>query len=142
MRNGEDEETPNTLRLIGLVARMNDALRDFSGELRLSSDRSARVESAVEDIKKDVRELHRVAIGIDHDVEEIRRDQTDPKGHRLLDPAKHPLREKDDDGTGFEITAEQVRLPNAWAFAVLKFGVSAGGGALFLRLVQWAATGH
>lgn len=134
-RNGEDTEAANTLRLINLVARLNDALRDFSVELRLFSDRLERLESAVE-------KSHEVIVDVRHHVGEARddlervREETNP---RIRVPAA--FRDKEED-KGFEITDEQVRLPRPWVGVLLKAGMSAGGGAALLRVVQWLTTGH
>lgn len=132
-RNGEDQEAANTLRLIGLVARLNDALRDFSEEQRRSSERLGRLESAVDDVRD-------IAVEVRHHIGETRggldklREETNPR-------LRLPAAPKDED-KGFEITDEQVRLPRPWVGVVLKAGMSAGGGAALLRVVQWLTTGH
>lgn len=149
MRNGEDEETPNTLRLIALVARMNDAFVEFMALLRellagqrVSSDRLARLESVVE-------KVHEIAIGLAHnvdeardDIDEVRRDQTDPKGVRLLDPAQYPLRKKEDDDGALVAAARLAeKVPPTWVAWVLKLGLPITG-AIGLRLWQWFVAGH
>ncbi len=137
--NGTDEYSEERRELRTLVARLNDTLRDFFVEQRLSSERLGQAESAVERLEAAVEGLTRIALEIRHHIGEARggldklREETNP---RLRLPAAPK------DGDGFEITDEQVRLPRPWATGLLKAAMSAGGGALLLRAVQWLASGH
>lgn len=148
-QNGDDQSSENTKILIGLVARLNDALRDFSVEQRLSSERLARLESVVDKARE---AISRVEHGVSEARDDIEatREQTDPRGFRLLDPARYPLgetapyRNGKDTGKSLAIADGKVKvaLSTAWVVRLLQFAMSAGAGGLILRLVQWLATGH
>ncbi len=135
--NGQNTDVELMQRMISLVARLNDALRDFSEEQRRSSERLERVESEVEKARETL-------IEVKHHLEEARdgiervREETNPR-IRVPPGAQGSVKEG---GEGFEITDKQVRLPNSWATALLKLALSAGAGGLALRFAQWLMTKH
>lgn len=146
--SGIDEEATNTERFIGALQSLRAVLRDFSEELRRSSERSVLVGSGIERIEKAVGELSRTVLEIKHHIVEARGDidrWTPVQGVPLLDPAQYPLGGKrDDSGSAVAFKDGKVKfaLPGSWVGALLKSALSAGGGALLLRGVQWLATGH
>lgn len=142
--NGLDRDAANTERLISLVARLNDALRDFSVEQRLSSERLGRVESAVEKVREAVTRVEHHLAEARKGIDEIEDRWTPARGVPLLDPAQYPLKKKDDSDKFVTVTDGKVKLalPGSWVGALLKFALSAGAGGLVLRFVQWLATGH
>jgi len=147
--NGHDLEATNTERLVALVARLNDSLRDLHAERLSCSQGLARVESGLEDVRKDVRDLRDLALGIQHnvdetrdEVEEFRKDQTDPR-FRLQVPTEMQPQKKDGSGPSFAISDKpKLHLPAAWAVWMLKLALSAGFGGALLRLAQWVANKH
>jgi hypothetical protein len=144
--NGHSEaDDPLMQRLIGLVSRVNDALRDFSEEQQRCSVLLERVERVLE-------KNHEVTVEIKHhvaeargDIEEVRRDQTDPR-MRLpgWPPEVQPSKSDKDSGGALAIRDGKVKfaLPASWAGTLLKFGMSAGFGTAALRFIQWLTTGH
>lgn len=136
--HGEDNN-PLMLRLVSLVARVNDAFRDSYEEQRRCSGLLAQVVSAVERLEKRTDRLSEVVGGIGHDVEEVRKDQTDPR--MRLPPAHEVQPPKNDSGGIVALARLAEKLPAPWVALLLKSSVFAGLGAAALRFVQWM-TGH
>jgi hypothetical protein len=139
--NGLDSDAALMERLIGLVARVNDALRDFSEEQRRSSAHLERLESAVEKVRDIAVEVkHHLAEARD-DIEKVRED-TNPHGFKLLDPARYPLNgKKDDSGKLVALARAAEKLPPGWGKWLLGAVLPAAGAAA-LRFAQWLTTGH
>ena len=144
--NGIDEEATNTERLIGLVGSLRAVLRDYSEEQRRSSARLERVESALERLKEIALEVkHHVAEargdidGVGETVERIRED-TNPRGHALYDPAA--LKPSNGSGGVVAIARLVEKVPASWASGLLKLALSSGLGAALMRLAQFLLNDH
>lgn len=140
--NGHSEgNDPLMLRLVSLVSRVNDALRDSYEEQRRCSGLLAQVVSAVERLETSTDRLREVVGGIGHDVEEVRKDQTDP---RMRIPSEVQVQPSKNASGGALVHAARLaeHMPASWAGGLLKLGVSSGLGAALLRAIQWITTGH
>jgi hypothetical protein len=139
-QNGIDREASNTERLIALVTRMNDAIVEFMALLRellagqrVSSDRLARLESIVEKVYELAIRLSHNVDEVRDDVEEVRKDQTDPRGFKVLNPAEYPLRPKDEDGALVATARLVEKVPAPLRLTLFKLAVSGGVGAALLE---------
>ncbi len=158
--NGQNTNGELTERVISAVVRVNNTLTDLSelihelrAELRLSSERLARLESGVDGLSDQAADRHvaiveRFAVLTGH-VEEARediektRDQTDPRGFRTLDPAAYPLGGKKDEDGALVATAKLVeKVPAPLRITLLKLALSGGLGAAIARAWLYLKTGH
>lgn len=142
--NGYESDQPLIERLISAVVRFNALAHGLGESLdSLSQQQALGFEAVRKEFRDECRTLERAILNIGHDVEEVRKDQTDPRGVRLLDPAALEPR-KNDSGGAVAIRDGKLKLalPASWAGVVFKLGMSAGVGGLALRIIQWLTTGH
>ncbi len=144
--NGRDYRPPTERdEFIGAVERLNGWIRSSDELRRLSSEQWARdFEAFRAEVRGEFRALFKAVLGIEHDVDEVRRDQTDPRGLKLLDPAQDQPSRDNGSGSALAIRDGKVRLavPASWAGALLKYLLSAGLGGALIRLAQWFTHGH
>jgi hypothetical protein len=143
--NGHDEYAEERRELRALVTRLNDTLRDFFEEQRRSSGLLERAGSALDALREKDGERHTAIVlqlgAIESLISRIRED-TDPRGHALLDSAS--LKSQKNDSGGAIVAAARLaeKVPASWAGALFKLGVSAGLGGALMRLAQFFLNGH
>lgn len=143
--NGYEADQPLLERMISAVARFNELARGLGDSLdSLSQQQADGFEAVRREVRDEIRALERVILGIGHDVEEVRKDQTDP---RMRIPPEFqgqpPYRNgKGDSGKLVALARVAEKVPTPWVAGLLKLSLSAGLGGLALQFIQWLANGH
>lgn len=152
VENGKQTELQGALdKIVAAFSRINTGLRTLTDRmLRISDSFDAsteRREREFETLRSLITEIKQAQALMSQQIESI--GGTVEKVNDRYTPTSVPLfnqppSEKDDSGSALAIRDGKVKLtlPGTWAVGLLKTAMSAGGGALLLRGLQWIATGH
>ncbi len=147
--HGNGSDGPLMERLVGLVANLREWVRSADGRLVELSEQLALLQQSSDRVEREQKQHNeklvvitervtetRTEVGEVSDVaEEIRKDQTDPRGFRTLSRAE--LEPKNSSGPATAIGRVVDKVPGAWWLIAAKWLLLGGFGAGILRGIQW-----